>query len=206
MVRSASSNKILDFPPRQQQRYHAAIELYAHGKVVGALAEATALIDEGFPHANTLAGMLYEFGGQGIAQDYKKAAFYYQQAREQVGALEAWLALGRLHYEGKGVPQDYREAFRCYVAVAEDAQDPVAWIMLGRLYREGKGVERDTLRARDYLNKAVAAGYVAALTELALLEQQCGRTWEGWLLRFKAAWETFKLARANPRNPQLRRC
>ena len=56
----------------------------------------------------------YEDAGNGIPQDAEKATFYFQKSVEQMGAVEGWLALGRLNYLGKSVPKDYEKAFYYY--------------------------------------------------------------------------------------------
>jgi TPR repeat protein len=48
-----------------------------------------------------------------------------------MGAVEGWLALGRLNYFGKSVPKDYEKAFYYYSAVDRDTDNRIADLMLG---------------------------------------------------------------------------
>jgi len=199
-----SKNNVLDFPSRDEQRFNAAITLYRAGSARESLEQAAALVDAGFAHANTLLGTIYEFGGKGVEPDFAKALFYYEQATSTVGAVEAWLGLGRIYFLGKGVAADHAKASRYYQAVADDTSHPVAWLMLGRLSQEGTGVEQDLDRARECFEKAASGGSVLAVARLGVLEQQAGHWLKGSLLRLKAGWRALTLARADTGDPRLR--
>lgn len=195
---------ILRFPNGDNQRFKRALDLYSARRYADALTESIALIDDGYGHAYTLAGAIYEEGGNGVQKDLEKALFYYQKAVDEVGAVEGWLALGRLHYFGKGVPQDYQKAFYYYSIVAEDTENAVACLMLGRMYKDGSGVKKDLTKARTYLVKAIEMGAVFALTYLGLLEQECGNFVRGIFFRGKAAYLAFRITRKDPDDPRLR--
>lgn len=199
------SGNILNFHRSNNQRFDAAIFLYESGEYRAALKEAIALIDEGYGHANTLAGAIYERGGDGIKQDYEKAKFYYQMAVDEVGAVEGWLALGRLHYFGKGMQPDYEKAFYYYTVVDQDTENSVAYLMLGQMYLEGKGVPKDIGKARDYFIKAENRGSVFALTYQGLLEMECGHYFKSLWLRLKAAYLAFVISKRDPSDLRLRR-
>lgn len=201
----AINDNILDFPKSNNKRFDAALLAYRNKQLRVALEEAISSIDSGYGHANTLVGAIYEKGGGGVEQDFDKAKFYYQMAVDEVGAVEAWLALGRFHFFGKGMPVDYEKAFFYYSTVDQDTENAVAYLMLGRMYREGKGVKKDLTKAKEYFLKAKAKGSVFALTHLALLEGDCGRHLASMLLRFKAAFLAFVITRQNPFDPRLRR-
>jgi len=79
--------------------------------------------------------------------------FYFQKSVEQMGAVEGWLALGRLNYFGKSVPKDYEKAFYYYSAVDRDTDNRIADLMLGRMYMDGTGVEQDESKREDILRK-----------------------------------------------------
>ena len=56
----------------------------------------------------------YELGyaylsGEGILQDYTKAAEWYRKAAEQ-GYADAQCELGKIYSKGDGIPQDYVKA------------------------------------------------------------------------------------------------
>jgi TPR repeat protein len=198
-------SNILSFPRSDNQRFNAAISLYAKGKYSAALKEVITLINEGYGHANTLAGAIYERGGDGVEQDYEKAKYYYQMAVDTVGAVEGWLALGRLHYFGKGMHPDYEKAFYYYSVVDQDTENAVAYLMLGQIYLEGKGVPKNLEKARDYFSKAASKGSVFALTYQGLLEKECGNNFKSLWLRLKAAYRAFVITKHNPSDVRLRR-
>lgn len=199
------SDNILNFPRSNNQRLDAVVALYERGEYGTALKEAIALIDEGCGHANTLVGAIYERGGDGVKQDYEKAKYYYQMAVDSVGAVEAWLALGRLHYFGKGMQPDYEKAFYYYSVIDQDTENAVAYLMLGQMYLEGKGVPKNIDRARDYFIKAENRGSVFALTYQGLLEKECGHRLKSIWLRLKAAYQVFVISKRNPSDLRLRR-
>lgn len=201
----AFKDNIVKFPKSNNSRFQSAIDSYCQGEYGSALSQCISLIDEGYGHAYTLAGAIYEKGGSGITQDFEKALFYYQKAIDDVGAVEAWLALGRFYYLGKGVKQDYRKAFEKYSIVDEDTDSPVAWLMLGRMYQDGAGIEKDLVKAREYFERAADKGYVFAYTYLGLLEREYGNYLRSIWLRCKAAYMAFQITRSNSDDPKLRR-
>lgn len=200
-------NNILSFPHSDNERFDAAINLYAIGKYSTALKEAIILINEGYGHANTLAGAIYEKGGDGVEQDYEKAKFYYQMAVDTAGSVEGWLALGRLHYFGKGMQPDYEKAFYYFSVVDQDSKNGniVAYLMLGQMYLGGKGVSKNLGKARDYFSKAASKGSVFALTYQGLLEKECGNYFKSLWLRLRAAYRAFVITKRNPSDARLRR-
>jgi TPR repeat protein len=199
------SGNILNFPSSNNHRFDVAVSHYARGEYNTALKEAIALIDEGYGHANTLAGAIYERGGDGVKQDYEKAKFYYQMAVDEVGAVEGWLALGRLHYFGKGMQPDYEKAFYYYSVVDQDTENAIAYLMLGQMYMEGKGVPKDLGKAREYFIKAENMGSIFALTYQGLLEMECGYYLKSLWLRLKAGYRAFLIAKRDPSDLRLRR-
>ena len=201
----AINSNVLNFPKGDNQRYNAALDLYEMGSYREALDQTITLIDDGYSHANTLAGVIYEKGGQGVNQDFQKALFYFQMAVDEVGAVEAWLALGRIYYFGKGVPIDYEKAFYYYSVVDEDTENHIAYLMLGKMYLEGTGVEKNLIKAREYFEKAIKKGAVFGYTYLAILEQEQGRILKSIFLRLKAGFLAFWVTRQNPNDSRLRR-
>jgi TPR repeat protein len=200
-----TNDNILNFPKSDNKRFDAALVSYRNKELRVALDEAISLVNDGYAHANTLVGAIYEKGGHEVEQDFDKAKFYYQMAVDKVGAVEAWLALGRLHFFGKGMAPDYEKAFYYYSVVDQDAESPVAYLMLGRMYQEAKGVRKDLRRAREYFLKAKAKGSVFALTHLALLEKECGNHLKSIWLRVQAAYLAFVVTRNDSFDSRLRR-
>ncbi len=107
-------------------------------------------------------GVLY-FEGDGVKQDYQKAAKYLQKAADE-GSAEAYGALGGMYYEGKGVEQDYQKALEYYKKAA-DMGDADACHNLGLMYEKGEGVERDLQEAEEYFKKARKLGYEDACSK-----------------------------------------
>lgn len=64
---------------------------------------------QGDPQAQIFVGYLYETG-QGVQQDYTRAALWYWKAAEQGNAL-AQYQLGNMYNLGKGVSQNYILAY-----------------------------------------------------------------------------------------------
>lgn len=200
----ATNDNILSFPTSDNARFNFALNAYEDGRHREALERAIALIDDGYGHANTLAGAIYEGGGNDVPQNLEKALFYYQKAVDEVGAVEGWLALGRMYYFGKGVQQDYEKAFYYYSVLDEDADNRVAHLMLGRMYLDGAGTKKDINRARAYFEKAIKEGALFAITYLALLEKECGHHLRSVYLRMKAAYLAFSVTYKDPADSRLR--
>ncbi len=70
---------------------------------------------------------------------------------------------------GRGVPQDLAEAARLF-ALSAEAGDPEAQYAVGVMYRTGKGMPKDEALARDWLGRAAARKYPAAMAALAAPE------------------------------------
>jgi TPR repeat protein len=183
-----------------------AIKAYADGEYSNALKLAISLIDDNYKHAYTLAGMIYEKGGGDVIRNIDNALFYYNKAIEEIGAVEAYLALGRMYYFGKGVTRDFDKAFDYYSTVDKDIDNPVAWIMLGQMYQNGYGTKKNINKAKDYYIRAAKRGYIFGLTFLGLLEQECGRPIKGWYYRLKAGWLAYLIALNDPHDSRLRNC
>jgi len=76
--------------------------------------------EQGNPDAEATLGMDYEWG-EGVKQDYGKAAYWYRRAAEHVpnlgGAGQGRNHLGLLYADGKGVPKDYVQAYMWFSLV-----------------------------------------------------------------------------------------
>ena len=92
--------------------------------------------------------------GEGVPQNYAKAARWYRRAAEQ-GDPTAQLLLGFKYASGEGVPQNYAEAVRWYRrAVGQGDAD--AQYDLGLKYLDGEGVPQDYARAYGWFNLAAS--------------------------------------------------
>ncbi len=202
----ATIDGVARIPETPEIRHRIALDEYERGHHKEALRLACALIDEGFNHANALAGAIYEEGGRGVDQDFAKALFYYQRATETVASLEGWLGLGRMYFFGKGVPKDIEDAARYYRVVDQDADNVIAQLMLGRIYGDAQGPLHDPKEARAYLRKAAKNGNAFANTHLAVLERDQGNWLLSMWLRLKAAALAFSISKNDPADSRLRQC
>ncbi len=124
---------------------------YQRGLYLNALALATPLAESGDPAAQTLVGVLHETG-QGIKQDYSKAADWYSLAAAQ-GNSDAAVRLAQFFLLGQGVEQDKSKAAD-YFEIAANAGLANAQYNLAILYQSGEGRPYDEAKARELLEKA----------------------------------------------------
>ena len=114
---------------------------------------------QGDVKAQVNLGELYS-KGEGVPQDYEKAAQWYEKAAAQ-GFASAQVNLGVLYDKGRGVPQDYVQARQWYKQAAAQgyarAQNNLGW-----LYAEGHGVPRNYKTARQWYEQAAAQGQAPA--------------------------------------------
>jgi TPR repeat protein len=202
--KTSSAPQPAQLPETPEIRHRLALDAYQHGDYPEALRRARALIDEGFNHANALAGVLYEAGGRGIDQNFENALFYYQRATETVGSVEGWLGLARMYFFGKGVPKDTLRAAEYYQIVDEDTNSPTAQLMLGRIFSDAQSPLYDLQKARSYLRRAASNGSVYANAYWALLERSQGNLWLSFWLRLKAAALAFSISKRDRTDPRLR--
>lgn len=203
-VRSDNGN-LLQFRPRHDARLEMAIKAFdASDDSPDLFKEFIDLIDRGFKEANYFVGCMYEDGTNGVEKNPYHALHYYEKSVEGYGYVEGYLAVARLLYHGDVVSRDYEKAFRYYEHVASHSDNPVALFMLGRIYQDGTGAARDLAKARALFLRAMSAGSVYAMINLALLEAQEGHWIKSIVLRARAAVRTFLIARKNPRDPRLR--
>lgn len=100
--------------------------------------------------------------GEGVKQDFTKAADWFYQAAVQ-GNADAQFALGSLHQNGQGVPQNFIESTSWYRKSAEQGHANGQYL-LGLAHREGSGVEKNTVEAYKWLSLAADQGDVDHIT------------------------------------------
>lgn len=105
-------------------------------------------------------GIAYE-DGDGVEQDFTRAAELYKQAAD-LGNAEAMGRLGYLYYVGKGISQDYNKA-KEYFEGAAIAGELEAMAYLGLAYWGGKGVEQNYGKAKEWFEKAAESGHKESL-------------------------------------------
>lgn len=102
--------------------------------------------------------------GEGVLQDYAKAAQYMRQAAE-LGYAFAQNDLGSYYAKGLGVPQDFQEAAKWYRKAAEQG-DSLAEFSMGRICSQGRGVPKDIQESLSWYKKAAAQNQPDALVAL----------------------------------------
>lgn len=117
-------------------------------------------------------GLSYYYG-QGVTQDYTKAAEWYRKAAAQ-GDVAGQTDLGTMYYFGKGVPQDYAQAAEWYRKAAEQGYAQAQY-NLGMMYAIGQGVEADRAEATDWTLKAAEQGYAAAQDSAGSMYENGGK-------------------------------
>ena len=88
--------------------YHEGVNAYKKGDYLTALCKWQPLAEKGHANAQNNLGIIYH-EGNGVPQDYKKAAHWFECAAEQ-GRADIQSFVGVMYREGKGVPQDYKTA------------------------------------------------------------------------------------------------
>jgi TPR repeat protein len=112
-----------------------------------------------------LAG--HYFSGNGVTQDPKMAAYWYEKAAGH-GNPEAQNEIGYFYQAGIGVPTDPKRAFHWYQLAAASGL-PTAKINLAVAYLRGLGVRKDEELAVRLLTQAYQAGSGTAATYLGHL-------------------------------------
>lgn len=113
------------------------------------------LATQGDVAAQFRLGLKY-YEGEGVRQDYMKAAEWYQKAAEQ-GNPGSEYYLGLMYYNGEGVRQDYTKATEWYQKAANQGV-AYAQYNLGVIYYNGEGVRQDDVQAKEWVGKACDNG------------------------------------------------
>jgi uncharacterized protein len=128
-----------------------------------ALARAGNPVDEWF------VGLAYE-KGDGVPQDYTKAAEWYRKSAEQ-GNVRGQTLLAALYENGQGVPKDYAESASWYRKAADQGNISSCWF-LGSFYQFGKGVAKDPTQAAFWYRKDAESGDPDSEDSLGLLYEE----------------------------------
>lgn len=94
--------------------------------------------------------------GDGVIQDFSKAAKWFRLAAEQGDAI-AQLSLGEMFDNGQGVSQNYVEAVKWYRLAAAQG-NAMAQHNLGSMHYSGQGVVQDYKKAHMWFNLAAVKG------------------------------------------------
>ena len=114
-------------------------------------------------------GQMY-YNGEGVRQDYTKAAEWYRKAAAQ-GNPGSEYYLGLMYYDGEGVRQDYTKAAEWYRKAAAHGNSGVAYAQynLGVMYYNGEGVRQDDAQAKEWVGKACDSGLQIGCDKYKLL-------------------------------------
>jgi len=105
-------------------------------------------------------GLRY-YNGDGVEQNFGKAAQYFLKAAE-AGHVGAQYNLGIMNYTGQTGGQDFANAAKWFERAASKGHTQAQY-NLGFLYYEGKGVAQDLKTAFDWINRAAEQGYPKAI-------------------------------------------
>jgi S1-C subfamily serine protease len=140
-------------------------------------------------------GLRY-YGGDGVARDPARAAYWWKQAAAQ-GDDQAQVALAALYFKGEGVAQDREQALRWWQKAAAggngDAQATLGWV-----YFNGLGVPRDRVLGLAWTNLAAGSGIQRAVATLPVFEAQLAPAERAQAQQLSSAWRAQIGARLAP--------
>jgi TPR repeat protein len=122
---------------------------------------------ENVPEAQHDLAAVYTAGHGGVKQDYKRAAFWFEQAADR-GIANAAYNLGVLYHQGLGVKANLETALDWYRKAATMGH-PEAQYNLGIAYIEGIGVGYDPVKAAQYFKSAADQDIMEAAYNLGLI-------------------------------------
>jgi len=183
--------KILKFPMRDLQQYRLASQLAEGHKFVASLEALEPLLEKGDAQAHAVAGVIYEFGGEGVAVDFAKAKYCYEFAAGEVGSVGAGLGLSRLYFYGKGVDVDMEYAHTLYSALIKGVDEPLAEIGLARINLHDSWEKPDLVAAEKHLRYGMSRGYVDAFILAASLRRRQGHFVKAMALSINAKLRRF---------------
>ncbi len=152
--------------PCRATRSAAAGGIAPDSTLTGDLATLQKRAYAGVPAAQHDLATLYA-AGNGVAQDYARARFWFTQAADQ-GVANASYNLGVIYHQGLGVKADMKTALYWYKRAA-DRGHPEAMYNLGISYIEGIGTKTDIPKGVAYFEKAANAGVSQAAYNLGVL-------------------------------------
>lgn len=122
---------------------------------------------EGISEAQHDLAAIYTAGHGGVKQDYKRAAFWFEQAARR-GVANAAYNLGVLNHQGLGGTKNLKKAIEWYNRAAALGH-PEAQYNLGIAYIEGIGVPYDAEKAARYFQNAAENNIMEAAYNLGLI-------------------------------------
>jgi TPR repeat protein len=136
---------------------------YNSGNYALALKQLRPLATAGDADSQYLLGLMY-YIGQGVEQDYQKAANWFKLAVAHADArADCQYLLGAMHYTGRGIPQDYKMAVTLFTKASQQGHAEAQHLLgLMYLYHVG-GLPKDSVLAYMLWNLAAAGGSEAAV-------------------------------------------
>lgn len=110
------------------------------------------------------------FNGDGVKQDYRQAARWYQKLAEKE-VVEAQFTLGLMYIRGDGVNQDNEKAVH-WLTLAAEQRLPDAQYLLGVAHAEGHGVKKDLTKAYMWYEIAASLEHKNASEAQTLLAKK----------------------------------
>lgn len=121
----------------------------------------------GDPSSQYGLALLYEYGGEDIAQDSATALHWLTKAGKS-SVPGACFYLGLKYEYGNGVARDLEKA-ACWYRCAARQDWPAAQYFLANMYEKGKGIQQSTLLALAWFGLAADWGYPAAAADFSRL-------------------------------------
>ena len=138
-----------------QAGFDEGVAAYAKGNYQTAFQEMKPLAEQGDADAQYKLGVLYD-KGQGIAQNYTQALYWYNKAAEQ-GDASAQYNLAQMYRMGQGVPPNNAKTLYWYQKAAEQGHANAQY-NLGGMYAMGKGIPQNYKIAYILSNLAASNG------------------------------------------------
>ena len=148
-------------------QFSAPSDAFAAGDYASALQGWRPLAEGGDANAQFGVGVIYDEGGDGVAQDFALAAAWYSKAARQ-GLAEAQFNLGHLYRLGRGVEEDPRQAVAWYLKAATQGL-AAAQYNVALSYETGSGAGQNYTVAAKWYRQAAEQGNLDAQLGLAAL-------------------------------------
>jgi TPR repeat protein len=170
---------------KHEQKWDFASRAFRAGDLPSALALFKDIARHGGAPAFREVANIYEFGGNGVDEDYPLALHWYKRTVDEANDVWGCIGLARMYYLGKGTPVDYEKA-RFYYELAEDNEHPIALFQLGQMHYLGQGCEANVVKAEGYYSRAARKGHVYSIAILGTICVERGRLIKGIFLKIKA--------------------
>ena len=131
------------------------------------VAQLRQIAGQGDARAQTELGERYEYGRDGVQQDFGMAVSWFRRAADQ-GFAAGQAALGVMYGTGRGVAQDYGEAVSWLRRAAEQGLASGQY-NLGNRYENGSGVAQDYGEAVSWFRRAAEQGYARGQYNLGVM-------------------------------------